>query len=138
MSRPERPPGRAARVGDLAVRVGGGLVCLAGGLLVGSLALLWVSWRVEIWSGPVRVPFAVVVAVAGMSVLLWYAPQATGTRWGVLLPGAGWFVIVVVATGTTAAGDRLLPADDWVAGLTLFGGTIAVVIGSALALTSRP
>jgi hypothetical protein len=45
---------------------------------------------------------------------------------------------VVVATGTTAAGDRLLPADDWVAGLTLFGGTIAVVIGSALALTSRP
>jgi hypothetical protein len=53
----------------------------------------------------------------------------------VVLPGVGWFAMIVVALRTTTEGDRLLVPDDWVATLTLFGGTLVLVIGSVLAIT---
>jgi hypothetical protein len=124
-------------VADLALRVAGGVVSLAGGLLVGVLVLVSVPWRVATWFGPVRLPLAVLVAVAGMLALLWFAPRATGARWAVLLPVAGWFVVAVAALGTGDAGGQLLVPDDWVAALALFGGTVVAVVGAVLALGVR-
>jgi hypothetical protein len=113
------------------------VVSLAGGLLVGVLVLVSVPWRVATWFGPVRLPLAVLVAVAGMLALLWFAPRATGARWAVLLPVAGWFVVAVAALGTGDAGGQLLVPDDWVAALALFGGTVVAVVGAVLALGVR-
>lgn len=130
-------PGVGVRAADLAVRVAGGVVALAGGLLVAVLALMWVPWRVDTLVGVVRVPFAVPLAAVGVLLLLWFAPRATGTRWGVLLPGVGWFVVVITALGTTREGGRLLMPNDWVAAVTLFTGTTVLVVGAVLILTGE-
>ena len=137
---PGRPTGSGPEAGawwraaDLAVRLAGGVVAFAGGLLVGVLVLVSVPWRLATWLGAVRLPFAVLVAVAGMLALLWFSPRATGARWTVLLPVAGWFVVAVAALGIGDPGGQLLVPDDWVAGVALFGGTVVAVVGAALAL----
>lgn len=119
------------------IRVAGAAVALAGGVLVGVLTLLMVPLRLDLGFWEVRFPVAVVLAIAGNMLLLWFAREATGTRWAVLLPVAGWFVIMLPALGTTTEGSRLLMPNDLVALLALFGGTIVVTIGSVLALV-RP
>lgn len=128
-------PGVIARASDLALRVTGGLVALAGGLLVAVLALLWVPWRVDTLVGLIRVPLAVPLAAVGVLALLWFAPRATGTRWGVLLPAVGWFAVVLTALGTSREGGRLLMPNDLVAALTLFTGTTVLVVGAVLTVT---
>lgn len=132
---PGAAPGRVARAADLVLRVVGGAVALVGGLLVPVLSLLWLPWRVDTWFGLVRVPFAVVLAAGGVLLLLWFAPRATGTRWGVLLPAVGWFVVTAAALGSTREGGRLLMPDDWLAAVTLFTGTSLLVVGMVLTIT---
>lgn len=143
---------RPAGVADGLLRVLGGLLGLAGGFVAGLLSVLLVPLRVgdagEVISwyggladtaiGSVRVPVAVVLAVGANLLLIRFAERATGVRWGALLPGLGWFVMVVATLQPTAERDRLLLADDWVAALTLFAGTTAVVIGAVLAIVSPP
>jgi len=126
------------RVADAALRLAGGVVTLAGSLLVGLLMFVTLPWRVSTALGTVRVPVAVVIVVGGLAALFWYAPRATGTRWAALLPLAAWSVTVVVALGAGDPGGALLLADDWVAVLCLFGGTVVAVVGTALALRGRP
>lgn len=139
-------------VADGLLRVLGGLLGLAGGFVAGLLAVLLVPLRIgdagEVVSwyaglagtpiGAVRVPVAVLVAVGANLLLIRFAERATGLRWGALLPGLGWFVMVVATLQPTAERDRLLLADDWVGVLTLFAGTTAVVIGAVLAIVPRP
>lgn len=139
----ERAFARARAAADVAVRAAGGLVALAGGALVALLSLLWVPFRVQTWFGPVRVPVAVGIAIAGVLALLWFAPRATGTRWGVVLPMLGWFVVVVPVVMADVyappGGGRLLVPGDWVAALTLFGGVVVLMVGGLLAVTgARP
>lgn len=131
------PPHPGSRWGQLAIRVAGALVAYTGGLLVGILTLVTVPWRLEAWFGQVRFPVAVVVALAGLLALLWYAPRAIGSRWGVLAPVAGWFTVTAAALTTTREGDYLLVADDWVAALALFAGTVVAIVGPVLAVASR-
>lgn len=147
MTAPAEPqptvPGRATLAADLAVRIAGGLVTLAGGVVVAVLSLLWVPFRVGTWFGPVRVPVAIAVAIAGVLALLWFAPRATGTRWGTVLPAIGWFAVVlpVVLMDMYAppGGGRLLMPGDWVAALTLFSAVTVLVVGGLLAVTGdRP
>lgn len=141
MSRPDR--------GDLLLRLLGGLLAFVAGSVAGLLAVLLVPLRVagvgELMGfaglagtgfGSVRVPTAVLLAVAGNLVLVRLAESVTGVRWGGLLLGAGWFLVILPALRTTAEGDRLLIPGDWVAGLTLFGGTVALVIMTVLGLTT--
>lgn len=123
---------------DQLVRLAGGLVALAGGLLVAVQALVLVPLRVDTPLGVLRLPVAVVLAVVGNLVLIWFARVTTGTRWGALLPASGWFVVALAAMGVTSEGDRLLVPDDWVAMLTLFGGTATVVVGVAVTIAGRP
>lgn len=128
-----------SRVGDVAVRLAGALVSLAGGVVVATAAVLAVPWRVDTWLGVIRLPLALLFAVAGAAALLWFAPRATGTRWAVLLPAAGWFLVAVPAMRTTREGSFLLIGDDVLALLTLLGGTFVIVVGTVLTLAvGRP
>lgn len=132
----ERPVPPAVR---LLVRVGGGAVAAVGGVLVGILGLIMVPLRVATPVGLVRVPVAVVFVVAAMAVLLWFAAYTTQTRWGTLLPTAGWFLIAVAAsTGSSTDGSLLLVGDDWVGVLMIFSGTAACAIGAVSSLMRRP
>jgi len=137
---------------DVVLRVLGGLLALGGGLLTALLAVLLsplrmgsfdgvlatlVSWGPD-WLPPARLPIAIGLVPATAAFLTWFAGRATGVRWGVLLPGLGWFAVVAVALVTTGEGDRLLLPDDWVATITLFAGTVALVVGAVLGLTRTP
>lgn len=157
-SGPVASPGRGVRpAGDRLVGVLGAMVALAGGFVTAVLALLLVPLRLRdvatlallllgrdtpaggvLTGGTIRVPVAIVVAIAGNLFLIWFARKATGVRWTVLLPAVGWLVVMVAALQTTRAGDRLLVPDDWVATLTLFSGTAVLTVGVVLALTRRP
>lgn len=148
---PAGPPARRRR--ELPLRVLGGLLALAGGLAGGLLAVLLAPLRVADAAdlpalgmlfeglagtqlGAVRVPVAVTVAVAGNLLLVWFASAATGVRWGPLLPALGWGAVIWAATRITEEGDRLLVPDDWVGLFTLFSGTVVLVIGVVLRLTT--
>lgn len=127
--------------GDLVLRVAGGLLSLLAGGLAGLLAVLLVPLRVagaaEVLGltglpgtefGATRLPTAVLLAIGGNLLLVRLAESVTGARWAGLLPGLGWFAVMLLALRTTAEGDRLLLDGDWVGGLTLFGGTVVLVI----------
>jgi hypothetical protein len=137
MNAPEEP---SAAV-DVLLRVIGMLLALGGGVIAAALAVLLVPLRIGSfgWTdagfSAVRIPVAIILAVVGNLFLVWFARQATGVRWGALLPGLGWFAVIVLSLRTTTEGDRLLVPDDWVATLTLFSGTIVLVIGTMLAVT---
>jgi hypothetical protein len=150
------PGGRGSRPGgpDLLLRTLGGLLALAGGAAGGLLAVLLVPLRVADAAelvgglaglagtglGSVRVPVAIVVAAGGNLLLVQFAGWVTGVRWGPLLPGLGWFLVIWMALRITTEGDRLMMPADWVGTLTLFGGTVVLVIGIVLGLTgpARP
>jgi hypothetical protein len=132
---PAAPAPWWARAGDPALRLAGALVSLAGGVTVGLVAVLAVPWRLQTGFGVVRMPLAILFAAAGAAALVWFAPRAAGTRWAVLLPATGWFFIAAVAVRRTPEGSHLLMPNDLVAALTLFAGTIVMVIGVVLALT---
>jgi hypothetical protein len=139
-------------VTDAALRVLGGLLALGGGLLTAVLAVLLAPLRVGSfggliatvvgwgpdWLAPIRLPVAIALVPAAAWFLTWFASRATGVRWAVLLPGLGWFAMVAVALFTTSEGDRLLLPDDWVATITLFAGTVTLVVTAVLGLTRAP
>jgi hypothetical protein len=141
---PVAPPGPSDLeiVADVVLRVLGVALAFGGGLATAALAVLLIPLRVGSFGWPdggglaaFRLPVAIIVAVVGNMFLVWFARHATGVRWAALLPGIGWFTMIVVALRTTAEGDRLLMPDDWVGTLTLFGGTIVLVIATVLAVT---
>lgn len=141
-----RMPGAGA--GDVLLRVLGGVLALLGGVVTAALTVLLAPLRVSdlgplgatladaLAVGAVRVPATVLVAVGGGLFFVWFAGRAIGTRWGVLLPAIGWFATVAAALRTTTEGDRLLMPDDWGATVSLFGGTLVIVVGLVLSLTS--
>jgi hypothetical protein len=135
-------PGEPSVVADVLLRVLGGGLAFAGGAVAAMLAVMLVPLRIGsfgwgdgggIWA--IRLPVAIAVAVVGNLFLVWFATHATGVRWAALLPGIAWFAVIVQAMRTTTDGDRLLLPDDWVGTLTLFGGTIVLVIATVLAVT---
>lgn len=130
------PHPRLVRLGEIGLGLVGAVVALAGGTLTAVLSLFLVPLRVDLGFALIRFPAAVLLAVIGNALLLWFARQATGTRWGVLVPAIGWFVIMLPALGSTSAGSRLMMPNDWMAVLTLFGGTIVLTIGAVLTLAA--
>ena len=127
----------AWRAADLMLRVAGGAVATAAGLVTAVWALYLVPLRVDTWVGQVRLPVAVLLATAGNLLLIRFARNVTGTRWGALLPGVSWFAVIVLSLEATSEGDRLLVPNDWVATLTIFGGVVTIVVGTALAFVDR-
>jgi hypothetical protein len=128
---------------DVLLRVLGAALAFGGGMVAAALAVLLIPLRVGSYGwvdgggiSAFRIPVAIIVAVVGNLFLVWFARQTTGVRWAALLPAVGWFAVIVVALRTTTEGDRLLVPDDWVGSLTLFGGTITLVIATVLAISS--
>jgi hypothetical protein len=118
--------GRGSRIADLMLRIMGALVGLAGGLVTAVLEVFLSPLRV----GTVRLPASILLAVIGNLVLVWYTHRATSHRGAALLPGAAWFVVMVLAAGRTSEGDLLLTGDNWVGLVTIFAGTIAFALAA--------
>jgi hypothetical protein len=132
---PAEPPAAV----DTVLRVLAMLLALGGGAIAAALAVLLVPLRIGSFgvtgdAASVRIPVAIVLAVAGNVALVWFARYATGVRWAPLLPGISWFAVIVLALNTTTEGDRLLMPNDWVGTITLFAGTITFVISTMLAV----
>lgn len=140
--RPDELPGELRwPLLDRALRVTGGGLALLGGVVTGLLTVLLVPlrvanvpWLAEALSGArgLRIPAALVVAIAGALFLVWFARRATGLRWAAALPLAGWFLVVVLALRGSDAGDRLMVPNDWIGALALFGGTLVLVVGAVI------
>lgn len=131
------PPGRGVRLLDLALRVVGGAVAVAGGVLTAVLELILAGVRV---AGQL-VGVSVLVAIVANVALSWFAHQAVGRRWAVVLPALPWFAMMVLAAGRTDEGDLLLAGDNWVGLAMIVAGAMTfAVMGFRLMLAppSRP
>ncbi|MEV0805924.1 hypothetical protein [Micromonospora sp. NPDC050200] len=104
------PPGRSARLLDLALRIAGGLVSVVGGVLTALLGLLLSTVRVGGHLIGVSVPVTIGAAIA----VSWFAYATVGRKWAVALPALPWFVLMAVAAVRTAEGDLLVAGDNWV------------------------
>jgi hypothetical protein len=115
-------PGR----GDIALRVLGGLVAIAGALVTAVIEVFLAPLRV----GTVRLPVSLLLAVVGNLALVWFTHQATGRRGAVVLPALVWMAVMIPAAGRTDEGDLLLTGDNWVGLVTIFGGVVAFAVGA--------
>lgn len=122
-------PGR----GDLAVRVLGGLVAVAGGLVTALIEVFLAPLRV----GTVRLPVSPVLAVLGNVALVWFTYRATGKRGVLVLPALAWMAVLLMAAGRTDEGDLLLTGDNWVGLATIFVGTAAFAVAAYFLLVPR-
>ncbi|MEV6800739.1 hypothetical protein AB0M91_20670 [Micromonospora rifamycinica] len=104
------PPGLVVRLLDVVLRVVGGLVAVAGGVLTALVALLLSTVRV----GGQLIGVSVVVTIVGAIAVSWFAYATVGRRWAVALPALPWFVLMAVAAVRTAEGDLLVAGENWV------------------------
>lgn len=119
--------------GDLAVRIAGGLVAVAGGLVTAVVEVFLTPLRID----GVRLPVSILLAIAGNLVLVWFTYRTTGRRGMVVLPFLVWMVVMIRASGRTAEGDLLLTGDNWVGLVTIFAGTAAFAVGGYRLITVR-
>ncbi|WP_433394386.1 hypothetical protein [Micromonospora sp. KLBMP9576] len=122
---PAPPSGRRFRRAlDLALRVAGGLVAVLGGTLTAVLELLLATLRV----GGQLIGVSVLVAVVANIALSWFAHEAVGRRWAVVLPATPWFVLMAVAAVRTAEGDLLVSGDNWVGLAMIVAGAMTFAV----------
>lgn len=114
-------------------RIIGGVTATWGGILFAVLEVFLVPLRIDGVRAPVSLPLVVVSNIG----LMLYARYVTGNRFVALLPGVGWFVVAVVASGQTAAGDTLLVGNDWMPLVLLGLGTLSVVAGAFVCAVPR-
>lgn len=127
------PATPALRALDIVLRVLGGVVAVWGGVLTALLEAFLVPLRL----GGVRIPLSLVLAVVCNILLMLFARAATGNRLVALLPGVAWFVVTIVLSGQTAAGDTVLVGNDWMPMALLLGGAAAVTVGAFLVVVPR-
>jgi hypothetical protein len=84
----------------------------------------------------IRLPVALVCAVAGNAGLAWFTRAVTGRILAVLAPFAAWTVPMVVAAGRTREGDLVLTSNNWVGLMTMFAGALSFAV-AAYWLTMR-
>jgi hypothetical protein len=73
----------------------------------------------------VRLPLALVLAVAGNAALAWFTREVTGRTLAVLAPFVVWVGLMLVAAGRTREGDLVLTGNNWVGLVTMFAGALA-------------
>ncbi|RCG19481.1 hypothetical protein DTL70_22140 [Streptomyces diacarni] len=115
------PRGRNARIAVYAaLAVLGLLTGAAGGLVQGA------------WF-----PLGLLLALAAAVGLFWGGAKLCRTKPGAAVPGAGWVVAVLLMTTSRAEGDFLFAAG--LAGYVyLFGGMLAAVMCTTIALPAPP
>ncbi|MFC6014851.1 hypothetical protein ACFP2T_01390 [Plantactinospora solaniradicis] len=119
---------------DVALRVVGGLLAVAGAVVTAVLELMLSTLRV----GGVLIGVSALLAVLANVALSWFAPRAVGRRWAFALPAIVWFMLMVVAAGGTSEGDVLIANNNWVGLVMIFGGSVAfAVMGFRIIMAPR-
>lgn len=112
------PPAWLAWVGAL-VAVALGAVSSVWEAFLTPLSYQWVSGG---HAHSVRLPVALVLAVAGNAALVWFTRAVTGRTIVVLAPFLAWVVPMLIAGGRTREGDLVITGNNWVGLVTIFAG----------------
>jgi hypothetical protein len=132
---PPRRPSPLVAALDVALRVLGGLIAVAGAVVTATLELLFSTVRV----GGYLIGVSVVLAVLANLALGWFAYRAVGRKAAVALPAITWFGLLVVAAGGTAEGDILLAGNNWAGIAMIIAGSMAfAVVGFRLIVAPPP
>ncbi|WP_432908367.1 hypothetical protein ACQP1S_27065 [Micromonospora matsumotoense] len=118
------PPSRTARLFDVVLRVVGGLVAVAGGVLTALIGLLLSTVR----AGGQLIGVSVAVTILGAIAVSWFAYATVGRKWAVALPALPWFVLMAVAAVRTAEGDLLVAGDNWVGLAMITAGAMTFAV----------
>ena len=127
------PPQPAPGLPDALVRVAGAVVAIWGGVLLAFTGAFLTPFRI----GTVLVPVAIVLAVAGNAVLIWFAYDVTGNKFLGLLPGLVWLAWSFVFADRTKEGDLVLVQGNWVATVYLFAGSATIAVAAYRMLVPR-
>lgn len=117
---------------DPALRVTGGVIAVWGAFLLAALGEFLTPFRV----GATLIPVALVIAICGPAVVMWFGYETTGHKLGAILPGLVWVAVIIPAVDRTAEGDFVL-TQQWVAILYLFLSPIAAAVAGYRLLTPR-
>jgi hypothetical protein len=117
---------------DPALRVAGGVIAVWGAFLLAVLGEFLTPLRI----GSTLVPIALLIAISGPAVVMWFGYETTGHKLGALLPGLVWVAAVVPAVDRTSEGDFVL-TQQWVAILYLFLSPIAAAVAGYRLLAPR-
>jgi hypothetical protein len=103
------------------------------------LTPLAVQWTSGGHTHFVRLPVALVGAVAGNAALTWFTRAMTGRVLTVLGPFAVWTVPMLLASTRTREGDLILTGGNWVSLVTMFAGGLTFAIAAYwLAIRTLP
>jgi hypothetical protein len=117
---------------DLALRVAGGFLSVAGAVLTALVELFLAPLRL----GGELVGVSVLVAVAANVALSRFAHETVGRTWAIALPALAWLAVMMAAISRTTEGDLLL-TDNWVSLLLIFAGSLTfAVVGYRLILAT--
>jgi hypothetical protein len=104
--------------------------------LLGFVAALWEAFLTPLmwqWTSGghahfVRLPVALLVAMAGNFLLAWYTYVVTGRMLAILGPFLAWSVPMVAFSQKRTEGDLVLAGNNWVAAATLLAGAVAFAV----------
>jgi len=120
----------------LLLRVAGGVVAVG---LAAAFAVYGAFLAPLYYPGSdIRLPVALVFALVGNPLLVWFTYRVTGHRLALLAPAAVWCGVWLAASGRTTEGDLLITGDNWVGLTTLFLGPLAFAAGAYLTVIRRP
>lgn len=103
---------------DVGLRIAGTAVAL----VLAFLTALWEIFASPLRAGGFPLPVSPLAAVLTNLGLVWFTLRVTGRSGLALLPGVVWFATMVVAANRTAAGDLLMPGNDYM-------GLVAILLG---------
>lgn len=109
-----------------------GLVLLAP--IVGVCGVL--VHRHEVAVGPVRLPWGLLLALAGVVALVVVLHLQAASRWGLAVAGLGWAAPVLLMSMSTSSGD-LLMTQEAASLVFVFGGVVPIGIGVGLSPRGR-
>ncbi len=122
-----------ARYRETLIRLGGGALVV----WLTVLAAVCEAFLVPLRVAGVRVPIALLLAVAVNLALPWLARWLSRSRLMTMLPALLWFLVILVLAGGTTEGDVVLAGNDWVALTLLLAGSSAAAAGAYFALLGR-
>lgn len=121
-------------VSDLALRFTGTLVAVVGAVATAVMA----AFLTPLYAGTVRLPVAIVVAVAANYALVWFTYRVTEHKLVALLPGLVWMGVMILFSARTSEGDIVLAGNNWVGLATIFTGVAAYAVAAYRLLIPPP
>lgn len=106
------------------------IVRVAGACVAATLAVL--TALLEAFATPFHWAIPVSAALVSSLLLFWFAQYTIARSWAWIVPAVPWFLVMVVAVGSTSEGDLI--ANSWT-GLATFGaGAVGFFVPAALPL----